>query len=691
MRSLRDTDMRHRQGSERESGSAYSGAQDHSVVRRGGRGKYEDNRYSYSSARRPKEYHSNYRDGADRTVPKRGREGPEDGEVPAKRHGLERRDEQMGHTSSKLGEPSVVESSLSRAPVSPSSSGDDTPSLGSAELDMEDEEARTQRLLEESKARRAAILSRYQENGTTRTPQPSALPLQPSVEAANVPLHTSIPTASASGNTRVAAASVGMHVGAGNIPSKDMEREATKEKGAPDDDFCMFADDSDDIFATTPTTVQVANPQRTAAQQVGGGLELRDSEGYLRVRAGDVIGGRYQVRGDVGRGVFANVLICTDLQAKPDAEQGTASGAGAESITAEDKRSIEEAASGTLRLSGRNASTSAVASTPTSGGTAMNSGLPVGTASRVAVKVLRANDTMRRAGIKEMEILRRIAAADPTGRFHCVRLLDSFTHEDHLCLVFEAMAVNLKELQMKYGKGVGISLTAVRTYGTHILLALALLQNLGVVHADIKPHNVLVSENLSYAKLADFGSAFLVDDPEANPTPYLVSRFYRAPEIILGYNHTPALDMWSVATLLFELYTGSLLFPGDDNNDMLYRIQCLRGRFPPKMIRKHIQHCETTGLEPHFDPGTLTFLRHTVDPVTNEPIVREAQFAGPQESLMDRLRQAGGTSEQRRELGNLCDLLLKMLTLDPSKRITVGAALKHPFFTQVPGRSNPSS
>jgi len=47
------------------------------------------------------------------------------------------------------------------------------------------------------------------------------------------------------------------------------------------------------------------------------------------------------------------------------------------------------------------------------------------------------------------------------------------------------------------------------------------------------------------------------------PTPLLVSRFYRAPEIILGYTHTPALDMWSIACCLYELYTGDPLFPGE--------------------------------------------------------------------------------------------------------------------------------
>lgn len=690
MRPTYDTDRRLPRGSSRDFDRPYSNAPNHSRSYRDGRGEHgEGERGGYSASHYIRESYGGPRYDSSRSLGKRERQDSLGSNFPVKRPIQHHQDYQKMHpspTQMGKGAEEVVASDFP-SPVRPE--GDETPLSDSAELDVEDEESRIQRLLAESKARRLAILSKHQSTEPSVDSKPSS-DAQTAIKPVASALLASEPKTSVpqTFKTQLTATAI---KGAANDDDDMFSGEADikiKKSKSKLDDSCMFADDSDDLFASNTPVVSVPeeNLQSTAAQQVGGSLELRDSEGYLRVRAGDVIGGRYKVRGDMGRGVFANVLICMDMQARPGAESAigaSAAGLGVDAITAEDKQSIEEAASGTLRLSGPNAKgkkheSQADHSSFTSGG--------VGAVAKVAVKVLRANDTMRRAGIKEMEILKRIASADPTGRFHCVRLLDSFTHEDHLCLVFEAMSVNLKELQIKYGKGVGISLTAVRTYGTHILLALALLQNLGIVHADIKPHNVLVSENLSCAKLADFGSAFLVDDPEANPTPYLVSRFYRAPEIILGYNHTPALDIWSVATLLFELYTGTLLFPGDDNNDMLYRVQLLKGRFPPKMVRKHIQHCETTGLEPHFDPETLTFLRHTLDPVTNEPVVKEFQFAGPQESLMSRLKKAGGSAEQRRELENFCDLLLKMLNLDPSKRITVGAALKHPFFTQVPGK-----
>ena len=75
----------------------------------------------------------------------------------------------------------------------------------------------------------------------------------------------------------------------------------------------------------------------------------------------------------------------------------------------------------------------------------------------------------------------------------------------------------------------GLNLHAVKTYTKQMLLALALLKAENIVHADIKPDNVLVNDAKTIAKLADFGSA--ASTTSMDITPYLVSRFYRAPEI----------------------------------------------------------------------------------------------------------------------------------------------------------------
>jgi serine/threonine-protein kinase PRP4 len=78
----------------------------------------------------------------------------------------------------------------------------------------------------------------------------------------------------------------------------------------------------------------------------------------------------------------------------------------------------------------------------------------------------------------------------------------------------------------------------VRAYTAQLLTALYHLRNCGVLHADIKPDNILVSAARTMVKLCDFGSAMFVGDNEI--TPYLVSRFYRAPEVILGLKYGAA-------------------------------------------------------------------------------------------------------------------------------------------------------
>lgn len=104
-------------------------------------------------------------------------------------------------------------------------------------------------------------------------------------------------------------------------------------------------------------------------------------------------------------------------------------------------------------------------------------------------------------------------------------------------------------------------------------------------------------------KLCDLGSAS--DASENDITPYLVSRFYRAPEIscvitpvtddkctyvdiilVLGVPYDPSLDIWSIGCTLYELYTGKILFPGRSNNQMLLLMMELKGRFNGKMIKK---------------------------------------------------------------------------------------------------------
>merc|ERR1712098_361152 len=157
----------------------------------------------------------------------------------------------------------------------------------------------------------------------------------------------------------------------------------------------------------------------------------------------------------------------------------------------------------------------------------------------VAIKIIRNNEIMHKAGLKELETLRRVNNSDPDDKYHCLRLYRNFFHKQHLCMVFEPLSMNLREVLKKYGKNVGLHIKAVRSYAQQMLLALKVLKKSSIIHADIKPDNILVNETKMTLKLADFGSASHVAENEI--TPYLVSRFYRAPEVILGMKYDSVL------------------------------------------------------------------------------------------------------------------------------------------------------
>ncbi|KAG4984576.1 hypothetical protein JHK87_029325 [Glycine soja] len=366
----------------------------------------------------------------------------------------------------------------------------------------------------------------------------------------------------------------------------------------------------DDIFGETPTGVRKSGKgDGLLIERAGLHDNWDDAEGYYSYRIGEILDGRYEVTAAHGRGVFSTVVRGKNLK--------------------------------------------------------MGNGEP----EEVAIKIIRSNDTMYKAGMDELVILKKLVGADPDDKRHCVRFLSSFRYRNHLCLVFESLNMNLREVLKKFGRNIGLRLTAVRAYAKQLFIALKHLRNCGVLHCDIKPDNMLVNESKNVLKLCDFGNAMFAGKNEV--TPYLVSRFYRAPEIILGLPYDHPLDIWSVGCCLYELYIGKVLFPGLTNNDMLRLHMELKGPFPKKMLRKG------AFTEQHFDQD-LNFLATEEDPVTKKTIKRLILNIKPKDigTLI-----TGSPGEDPKMLANFKDLLEKVFVLDPDKRLTVSQALNHPFIT----------
>lgn len=398
----------------------------------------------------------------------------------------------------------------------------------------------------------------------------------------------------------------------------------------------MFADPpEDDMFADVPEGAQeVAEeaPEDDMFSESGAGAGTRnrrgptaralahdacdDKEGYYNFQVNEVMDNRYELFDHKGKGVFSTVVRARDLLRQE-----------------EDGRHPE-----------------------------------------VAIKLIRANETMYKAAQMEISILKRLGAADPENRRHCVKLLRSFEYRHHMCLVFEPMDMNLRELTNKYGRNVGLSINAVGLYGCQLLCALRHLKKCQVLHADIKPDNILVNVKRTKVKLCDFGSAMLAGDNEI--TPYLVSRFYRSPEVVLGHKYDYAMDMWGLGCVLYELFTGKILFPGKSNNEMLKLMMDIKGAFPKKMLRR------AAFAEKHFenDPN-MSFTLYEEDPVTKTPVRRIIANPTARTNLANMLTP-GVPSTDRPKVVALADLLEKMLTLDPEKRIDPDSALKHPFIKE---------
>ncbi|XP_065421625.1 homeodomain-interacting protein kinase 2 isoform X2 [Chrysemys picta bellii] len=282
-----------------------------------------------------------------------------------------------------------------------------------------------------------------------------------------------------------------------------------------------------------------------------------------------------------------------------------------------------------------------------------------GTNEIVAIKILKNHPSYARQGQIEVSILARLST-ESADDYNFVRAYECFQHKNHTCLVFEMLEQNLYDF-LKQNKFSPLPLKYIRPILQQVATALMKLKSLGLIHADLKPENIMLvdpSRQPYRVKVIDFGSASHVS--KAVCSTYLQSRYYRAPEIILGLPFCEAIDMWSLGCVIAELFLGWPLYPGASEYDQIRYIS------------------QTQGLPAEYllSSGTKTTRFFNRDTDSPYPLWRLKVNMTTDLEGSDMLVEKA----DRREF---IDLLKKMLTIDADKRITPIETLNHPFVTMT--------
>ncbi|KAL4659365.1 mitogen-activated protein kinase 12-like isoform X1 [Arapaima gigas] len=246
------------------------------------------------------------------------------------------------------------------------------------------------------------------------------------------------------------------------------------------------------------------------------------------------------------------------------------------------------------------------------------------TGTRVAIKKLHRpfqSELFAKRAYRELRLLKHMKHDNVIG------LLDVFTADISLdrfqdfYLVMPFMGTDLGKL-MKMQK---LSEDRVQFLVYQILKGLKYIHSAGIIHRDLKPGNLAVNQDCEL-KILDFGLARQAD---SEMTGYVVTRWYRAPEVILNWMHyTQTVDIWSVGCIMAEMLLGKPLFKGND--------PCI---FISHQAKNYIKRL------PRLQKKDLQVLLADVNP-------------------------------------DAISLLELVLVLDPEKRISAAEALALPFFAE---------
>lgn len=219
---------------------------------------------------------------------------------------------------------------------------------------------------------------------------------------------------------------------------------------------------------------------------------------------------------------------------------------------------------------------------------------------------------------------------------------------DSVYFVFESAKTNLLSLISR------LSYIDLKKYTLHLLLALEFMHYKGIIHQDIKPSNILISEG-GEAQLCDFGLSEIINT-NMDPTKYTSTIWYRAPEVSKGNVHTFTADIWSIAMVFIEMIIKKpLLGSCPDNNELL--ISQILTKVPISDRQYLLKENNTPNVQKikcRFNNFRSLLKLNAVN--------------------IDNFNSTPGTYDQ------FLDLLENMLLANPENRFTSTKSLDHPFF-----------
>lgn len=274
----------------------------------------------------------------------------------------------------------------------------------------------------------------------------------------------------------------------------------------------------------------------------------------------------------------------------------------------------------------------------------------------VALKIIRNEPRFHQQALLEIKLLDQLAKKDIKNRFNVIHMKDTFKFREHTCITFELLKCDLYS-ELKRTGFKGFKVDRIRTITKDLVNALRNLRRLKIIHCDLKPENILLTNDGRGVKIIDFGSSCHVKDQVHT---YIQSRFYRAPEIILGtFPYGCPIDMWSLGCILVELFTGRPIFPGhSEAEQLMYQVEFL-GMPPPLMLA----HSKRT--DKFFDDSNEK-LKPVLDRRNHIKVFKNRSI----DVLLRHVPE---------EDSDFIDFIKQTFHWDPLKRMTPRESSRHPF------------